>query len=133
MAKTVSLQELADAEIQLRKSAKQGATAKALPTVDTFLMVLTSKLTQYDAAQFARETKRGGRGNIYRMGLLFEAQDKVKADCAKVLERSDPEAMAELKKSLGRRFETDFPPVRNVQRQIDSWVKDGRHPSIVRK
>jgi hypothetical protein len=81
----------------------------------------------------ARETKRGGRGNIYRLGLLFQAQEKVEKDVANVLERSDPEAMNQLKQSLSVRFIPDFPPVRNVLRQIDSWLNEGRHPSIIRK
>lgn len=132
MPKTVSLQELADAEIQLRKSTKRRAVTRSAPTVDTFLMVLTSKLTQYDQAQFARESKHGG-GNIHRLALLFEAQDKVRTDCLSVLTRSDAEAMAELKKSLARRFTPNFSPVTNVVRQIDAWLKDGRHPSIIRK
>lgn len=133
MSKTASLQELANAEAQLRKSTSRRASAKDAPTVDTFLMVLTSKLTQHDMQQMARETKRGGRGNIYRLGLLFEAQDKVRAECADILNRSDAEAMEQLKKALTRNFTPHFPPLTNLVRQIDAWVTHGRHPSIVRK
>lgn len=102
------------------------------PTVNTFLLVLTSKLTQYDMAQTAREMKHG-RGNIYRLGILFETQDKVRKDVSTVLEHSDAAAMRQLKESLGKRFASDFSPVRNVVKQIDSWLNDGRRPSIVRK
>lgn len=141
MPKTASLQDLVNAEKQLRGTTEASKptqrrapkATRAAPTVQTFLMVLTSKLTQQDEKDMARETKRGGRGNIYRLGLLFEAQEKVEKDVAKVLDRSDPEAMFELKRSLTTRFIPDFPPIRNVVRQIDSWVNDARHPSIIRK
>jgi len=140
MAKAVSLQELANAETQLRNSQAPKATKgpkipkgpKQEATVDTFLMVLTSQLVQYDTREMNREMKHG-RGNVYRLGLLFEAQNKVTADCADVLNRSDAAAMNVLKQSLARQFTRDFSPVTNVVRQIDSWVKDGRFPSIIRK
>ena len=100
------------------------------PTVDTFLMVLTSKLTQYDRAECIREAKRG-RCNIYRLGLLFEAQDKVREDCSAMLARSDSVACEVLRASLRSRFTPRFAPASWVERQIDNWLTKGAQPKII--
>jgi hypothetical protein len=88
-------------------------------TVDAYLTVLTSKLTQYDVRESAREAKRG-RPNIYRLGLLLQAQQRAEADVAGVRGRHDPEAMGELKRALGKHFTPDFSPVRAVLKQVGS-------------
>lgn len=100
-------------------------------TVDCFLTLLASKLTQYDARETAREMKRGG-GNIYRLGLLFEALERVRAGVAQYLQRDDREAMQALRAAVLSHFTPGFSPVRNVEKQIDKWLLQGIAPSIVK-
>lgn len=100
------------------------------PTVETFLMVLTSKLTQYDSAQCARESKRG-RPNIYRLGLLFEAQDRVRKDCEDCLGSNDPDSLERFRQSLRTRFTVPFAPATWVERQLDNWITKGAQPRII--
>jgi len=89
-------------------------------TVEKYLAVLTSKLVQHDVKMIASETRRGGRGNIYRMGHLLIAKEKVEKAVASVMTRSDAPALLKLQKALHTHFESDFPPLRNVERQIRS-------------
>ena len=105
----------------------------ALPnaTVAMFLQVLNSKLTQQDVKETKRETARGGRGNIYRLGLLFEASEKVAKDVEDYLDRDDEEAMEALKASLKKRFNPGFPPLNNMLKQIDNWLTKKKKPSLV--
>lgn len=98
--------------------------------VSTFLTILSSHLTQYDQAEFAREEKRGGRGNIYRLGHLFGALENVEADVASVKDSAAPEALARLKASLGKRFNPGFPPVNKLVKQIDAFLTKGTLPRV---
>lgn len=100
-------------------------------TIKTFLAVLSSKLTQQDKKEYARETARGGNGNIYRLGLLFEALSKVEDAVRPYLDKDDEEAMEALKKAIQKNFHADYPPVKNVLKQIDAWVTKKKYPSIV--
>ena len=100
-------------------------------TVECFLMVLTSKLTQYDMRETRRELKRGG-GNIYRLGLLFEALERVRSAVDKYLQRDDREAMQALRAAMLSHFTPEFSPVRNVEKQIDRWLLQGKPPSLVK-
>jgi uncharacterized protein (DUF2336 family) len=100
-------------------------------TVECFLMVLTSKLTQYDARETAREIKRGG-GNIYRLGLLFKALERVRSGVSQYLDRDDREAMQALRAAMLAHFTPGFSPVRNIEKQIDKWLIQGNPPSLVK-
>jgi len=102
-------------------------------SVQAFLMVLASKLTQYDQREMKREMKRGGRGNIYRLGHLLGASQKVEDDMkAKGLMRQGtPEALSALKTSMNYYFSPGVSPVVNVEKQIDLFLKTGKEPSLV--
>jgi hypothetical protein len=89
------------------------------PNVDNYLLILGSKLIDQDRKDSAREAKRGSP-NIYRMGLLLEAAGRVKDDLAGLGEETSADAMAKLKQSLTRRFESNFPPVKALIKLIDS-------------
>lgn len=89
-------------------------------TVDKYLAVLTSKIVQLDVKLMAGEMRRGGRGNIYRMGHWLIAKEKVENAVAGVRSRSDAPALLKLQKAMHTHFESDFPPLRNVERQIRS-------------
>jgi hypothetical protein len=86
-------------------------------TVEKYLLVLSSKLTQYDMKESAKEMRRGGM-NIYRLGHLLKAAKSVENDVKALARREDPEAMAKLQQSLSRHFEDGFSPARAVKRQI---------------
>jgi hypothetical protein len=105
----------------------------ALPnaTVETFLLALGSKLTQQDAKETKQEQARGGRGNIYRLGLLLEAKEKVENAVSQYLKRDDEEAMEALKVALQKNFNSNFPPLKNILRQIDNWLTKKKKPSLV--
>lgn len=89
------------------------------PNVSNYLLILGSKLIDQDRKDSAREAKRGAV-NVYRMGLLLEAANLVKDDMAGLGGETSMEAMARLKKSLSRRFDPSFPPIKSMIKLIDS-------------
>ena len=97
--------------------------------VQTFLVVLTSKLTDYDRQQCKRESKRG-IPNMFRLGLLFAAKERVANDVSKILDRDDNEAMEVLKTSLRLRFNSNFAPATTIIRQIEKWQNGRKFPSL---
>lgn len=108
-------------------------TSTQMPTVENWLFVLRSKLTQYDMATSKREAVRG-RVNIYRLGHLLGAAERVEKDLAKMLRRDDPEALRKLRASIQERFiVSDMPPAKNVLKQLDAYEQTGKHPSILAK
>lgn len=120
---------LLDQFIASRVASKVAALPTA--TVEMFLEVLSSKLVQQDKKETLQEMKRGGRGNIYRLGLLLEAAEKVKDDVSQYLKRDDPEAMEALKSSLQRRFNSNFPPLKGMLKQIEAWTTRGKKPTLI--
>lgn len=98
--------------------------------VDTFIQVLVSSLISQDKADTMRELKRGGRPNIYRLGILLQAVDEVRSDVAKVLDHDDPAAIALLRASVSKRFNSNFPPLKKILKQIDAYVATGKLPKL---
>ncbi len=90
-------------------------------TVEKYLAVLSSKLTQYDVRESGRETKRGGRPNIYRLGHLLDAAHQVREDVGSH-RGATPEELERFRQSMMRRFDPAFPPVRKVLRQMDKGI-----------
>jgi len=122
-----------DQLIAARVASKVMVQASTLPkaTIEMFLLALSSKVTQQDEKEMKREQAHGGRGNIYRLGLLLEAVGKVEDDVRDYLKRDDPEAMEALKASINRRFNPGFPPLNNILKQIDNWLTKKRKPSLI--
>jgi len=89
-------------------------------TVNMYLHVLTHELTRYDMAQSLREMRRGGRTNIYRLGHLLGAKQKVEDAVDSLKTRADPEALGHLRESIQHNFEAGFPPAKAVLRQIET-------------
>lgn len=111
----------------------KSTTSTHTPTIENWLFVLRSKLTQYDMATSKREAARG-RVNIYRLGHLLGAATKVQEDLTKMLNRDDPEALRRLRASIQKRFiVSDMPPAKNVLKQLDAYEQTGKHPSILAK
>jgi hypothetical protein len=97
------------------------------PTVGSYLIALSSKLTQFDQRLSKGEMKRGGMANIYRLGHYMGALHKVE-DAMKGMEKeSSPEALDKLKKALAKAFEDDFPPLKAILKQIEKGK-----PSLVK-
>ena len=85
-------------------------------TVAKYLEVLSHELVRYDMATLAREAKRG-RVNIYRLGLLMEALQKVRADVGNRTSDSEVDKI-DFRAAMYVRFEKDFPPVKKVIKQL---------------
>jgi len=118
--------------MQRRASRGQGKTALGQATVEAFLAVASSKLTQYDAKLQAKQP------NMYRLGHYLEALNKVRADVRSFLKRDDPEALDALRKALLTRFtssggKASLPPINAVLRQISDYLDSGKMPSLTRR
>ena len=87
-------------------------------TVAKYLEVLSHELVRYDMATSAREAKRG-RVNIYRLGLLMEALQKVRADVGNRTSDSEVDKI-DFRAAMYVRFEKDFPPVKKVIKQLEA-------------
>ena len=98
-------------------------------TVAVFLMVLSSKIVQSDAAQMKRDMKRGIASNPYALGHMLAAKDKVEAEVKSVLHNDDEESLRKLQKSLKRHF-TGTSPVAYTSKAIDKYIATGKIPKI---
>lgn len=107
-------------------------TARGLPpTVNNFMAVLQSALTNYDRKLSARERSP----NIYRLGHLLDASQQVEQDLASSGVRGDDTMNGELAalmyESLARRFEPGFPPIKRTVKQIAEFLSKGKNPSLL--
>lgn len=103
------------------------ATARILnaglvPSVNSFLHILLAHLTQYDMKLSAKD------GNIYRLGHLLGAANKVAKDMEGKLESSSPEDLEALKAAMGQRFTEGFRPVEKTIKAIDAFLTNGTAP-----
>jgi hypothetical protein len=107
-----------DAEVHALRPTRHHATIKADQscTVAKYLEVLSHELIRHDAQTSAREAKRG-RANIYRLGLLMEALQRVRGDVGN--RTSDSEA-DKAGFRMYQHFERDFPPVKKVVKQLEA-------------
>ncbi len=107
-------------------------------TVEMFLLVLVSKLTQLDK----RMQKK--RPSSTRLGHFLQAAEDVEKMVSKYKKRDDPEAIEALRQALLRKFisrnqhsrdplkreKMDIPAVSNVLRQMRRWEEQGKLPSL---
>ena len=103
------------------------------PTVGNFILLLTSKLTQYD--------QRDKRGSIYRLGHLLGAAQKVEDEVLQHASRTDTmnedvavrfiTAMADAFTVNPRENKFDLAPCRNVVKQLEAFLASGKNPSLV--
>jgi hypothetical protein len=87
-------------------------------TVAKYLEVLSHELVRYDMATSAREAKRG-HVNIYRMGLLMEALQRVRATVGSRTSDSETDKSG-FRMAMYEHFERDFPPVKKVIKQLEA-------------
>jgi hypothetical protein len=103
------------------------------PTVGNFVLVLKSKLTQYD--------QKAKHGSPYRLGHLLNAAAKVEEE---VLRHASPTdtmsedtavrfitAMAGAFTVNPRENKFDLAPCRNVVKQLEAFLASGKNPSLV--
>jgi len=102
--------------------------ASIKPTVEGFLLILRGNLIQSDAAQEKRDRKRGIPPNIYALGLMLEALNKIRSELHGVANSSDPEDLNALKKSINRHF-NDIGPVTKTLKTIDAYLTSGKAPN----
>ena len=88
-------------------------------TVAKYLDVFSHELVRFDMATSAREAKRGGRANIYRLPLLLEALGRVREDLGNRTSSSDADKVS-FRLALYKYFERDAPPVKKVIKQLDA-------------
>jgi hypothetical protein len=111
-------------------NAYAGLVTAELPVpVGYFSLYLSHLLTQYDRREMARETKRGNRGNIYRLGHLLGALHKVDAAIKSVKDSKDPKDFEVLRTAVLHEF-TDFPPRRALLKALDKYLETGKRPKI---
>lgn len=107
------------------------ATKGIPPTVNNFIAVLKSKLTQHDEKISRRERSP----NIYRLGHFLEAAGKVEEDvlgAAKPGDTMTREVAEVMVRSLSRHFTHDFSPAKAVVKQLNEHLDAGKNPSLVR-
>jgi hypothetical protein len=88
-------------------------------TVAKYLEVLSHELVRYDVRTSASEVKRGGRVNIYRLGHLMGALQRVREELGARTSDSDRDK-ADFCMAMYANFERDFSPVKKVLKQIDA-------------
>lgn len=88
-------------------------------SVAKYLEVLSHELVRYDMATSAREIKRRVPINIYRLGHLMGALQRVREEVGN--RTSDSEAdKALFRGAMYGNFERDFPPMKKVVKQIEA-------------
>lgn len=112
------------------------------PTVGNFFVVLSSLLTQYDAAQEARARKsKHGHHNIYALSHYLDAMHKAEDDLMEHVKKDEEmtgEIAGMLVQVLAEHFtvnrrsnEFDLPPLRKFYKQLDAFVTSGKRPSLI--
>ena len=96
--------------------------AGLVPTVNSFLHILLSHLTQYDMKLSAKD------GNIHRLAHFLGAANKVALDMEGKLESQQKEDLEALKASMSKRFTDGFPPLKRTLRAIDLFLEKGVAP-----
>lgn len=100
------------------------------PTVDTFLTVLASKITQADMRAEKASEKRGSHFNHNALALYFGAmQDRVEKPMKGKENSSEPADLKRLKALIDRAF-TQFSPANFTMKAIDKWLTSGTWPKI---
>jgi hypothetical protein len=86
--------------------------------------ILASKLTQYDQ----RLSKKDH--NIYRLGHLLGAAQKVRNAVSRDLDKDDPESIEKFRAAMLSHFSPTFPPVVALEKQIDAYLNTGKLPKL---
>ena len=105
---------------------------KRTATVDTFLLILSGELTQYD-----RRQSKSKYYNRWAMGHYFDAWYRVAESVDAVSGSDSPLALQALLEALAANFlkrDNDpekfvLPPINKIVKKINAWLTDGKYPS----
>ena len=90
-------------------------------TVRKLLIILGSRLTRAD--------QRSKHPNPYRLSHYLGGVENVTADCARVLDNGDPDALNLLLSSFERHF-YDLAPVDKLAREIRLYLTTGKEVKL---
>jgi hypothetical protein len=99
-------------------------TAMANATVETFLEIMVSYLTQQDE----KEDRKFPSSS--RLALFLQALEEVRHEVRAYLKDDSAEAMAALKKSVAKNYVSNFPPSKKLFKQIDAWLTNQKIPTL---
>jgi len=102
-----------------RKAKEQGK-----PDLGFWMMYFTGKLTAFDEKLSARERTP----NIYRMGHYLKAAQKAEAYVKNLKGSTNDAALEKFRKALKREFESDFPPLKSMDKAIDKYFMTRKRP-----
>lgn len=88
-------------------------------TVARYLEVLSHELVRHDVRESAKEIKRRIPVNIYRLGHLLGALQRVRADVGSRTS-SSAEDKAAFRMAMYQHFEQGFSPVKKVVTQLEA-------------
>ena len=96
--------------------------------VAMFLILLTSKVTQYD-----KRAQKSRFYNIYALGQYLEVIDKIDKKVSSIKTSDDADDLKKLKRIIGDSFTSDFSPANFVMKSIDKYLATGAIPKITGK
>jgi hypothetical protein len=92
--------------------------------INTWMHIFAGILTQYDQKEMARETKRGGHGNIYRLGHYLKALRQI-GDSVQGLSGRD--VAMEIRAAIEVNF-TSGNPGDKLRKVVDAYLEHGTLP-----
>lgn len=121
MTRRTSRRRTSRAASRRRTSLRRNSAALA----NTFYHVFSGILTQYDAQQTAKETKRGGHGNIYRLGHYLKALHNIEKSSRGFV--SDKTMAIHIRAAIDVNF-TPGNPGDKLRKVIDAYLEHGTLP-----
>lgn len=97
-------------------------------TVEVFITLLSSKITQYDMRLSKAEARRGSP-NIYRLGIMLKEVQAIRKAMSKSLDKDDPKTLQRLKARIDKSF-TGLSPADFTKKAVDKYIDKGTIPKI---
>ena len=113
-----------------KKRAPRKKKMAAPANIDFWLVYLEHKLVRQDMAETKREAKMSGRSNIYRLGHLLGALEKVRSKVKMLGAREDKESIEKFRSAMNKHFIDTSPPIKAVNKAIDKFLTTGKRPLI---
>jgi len=127
MFRMVPSGDIVDAAEKERRLKARGLRRNATNALaSTFFHVFSGILTQYDQKETARETKRGGRGNIYRLGHLLKALHNIE-DSVRGFVGDDVSTAIQIRAAIDVNF-TPGNPGDKLRKVVDAYLEHGTLP-----
>lgn len=122
MTRRTSRRRTSRAASRRRTSLRRNASSIA----NTFFTVFSGILTQEDQKMMARETKRGGRGNIYRLGHYLKALRNIE-DSVRGFQGDDMSTAIQIRAAIEVNF-TPGNPGDKLRKVVDAYLEHGTLP-----